>query len=481
MLIEKRNKSSLEESLLVSILQQIFTDMANSFGLEAMKLFEGQSDFGQLVIDSKKIFDNSLCQLFGEVLSDYDQQIMSSAFRRQFYRVKDKRERRIDTSVGTVNYTRRYYEDKRSNELFFLLDEAVGIEKNSRLSMDLRAKLLEDAAQLSYRQAAKRNGGNSTQSASTVMNVVHRSGGVITAEDQLGPEVRNAPPVLFVEADEDHVAHQDGTNHFLKMVYVHEGYEPAGSHKYRLKHPFYVVGEYPGAEGTEEIWRTTLDCIEKRYGGHHPQRFFLAGDGAQWIKSGAEYLSNCTVVYDKFHLKKVCKQAATGIGGDLGKTLEYWALQGHSSYLKEYFKVRLNDPSLRSSEYKAVNQARLLIQRNWKAIKANNDSDFHGCSAEGHVSHMLSERFSSRPMGWCQLGTDSLSQTRVFVLKGGNVFEKLQKHAHEEKQITDGQRVDARLKMNYNVHMAKYASTASAQLVEQNRGIRRAWQYGVTH
>ena len=29
---------------------------------------------------------------------------------------------------------------------------------------------------------------------------------------------------LFIEADEDHVAYQDGTNRFMKLVYVHEGY-----------------------------------------------------------------------------------------------------------------------------------------------------------------------------------------------------------------------------------------------------------------
>ena len=100
----------------------------------------------------------------------------------------------------------------------------------------------------------------------------------------------------------------------------------------------------------------------------------------------------------------------------------HWALQGHSGYLNDYFRVRLNDPQLRSSERKAVRQARTLIHKIGNKIQANNDPDFHGTSAEGHISHMLSERFSSRPMGWSQTGTDNLSQTRVYVLKGGNVL-----------------------------------------------------------
>lgn len=164
----------------------------------------------------------------------------------------------------------------------------------------------------------------------------------------------------------------------------------------------------------------------KQYGGQMPKRFFLAGDGASWIKTGADFLPNCTVVYDKFHLRKACKQAAIGVPGHLGDILMHWALRGHSSYLNDYFRVRLNNPQLRPSERKVVRQARTLIHKNWKQIQVNNDPVFHGTLAEGHISHMLSERFSSRPMGWSQIGTDNLSQTRVYVLSGGNVFERLE-------------------------------------------------------
>lgn len=29
-----------------------------------------------------------------------------------------------------------------------------------------------------------------------------------------------------------------------------------------------------------------------------------------------------------------------------------------------------------------------------------NEEELHGCSAEGHISHIYSDRMSSRPMGW---------------------------------------------------------------------------------
>ncbi len=36
-----------------------------------------------------------------------------------------------------------------------------------------------------------------------------------------------------------------------------------------------------------------------------------------------------------------------------------------------------------------------------------------GVSAEGHVSHILSARLSSRPMGWSKTGVDQMARMRA--------------------------------------------------------------------
>ena len=46
-----------------------------------------------------------------------------------------------------------------------------------------------------------------------------------------------------------------------------------------------------------------------------------------------------------------------------------------------------------------------------------------GSSTEGHISHVLSERMSSRPMGWCRQGADSLSHIRIYWENGGDMLE----------------------------------------------------------
>ncbi|KRM62064.1 hypothetical protein FC74_GL002869 [Lacticaseibacillus paracasei subsp. paracasei ATCC 25302 = DSM 5622 = JCM 8130] len=327
---------------------------------------------------------------------------------------------------------------------------------------------------MSYHRSAQ-HGGPARQSSSTVMHVVHEKGKLITALDQLNHEKRQAPMVLFVEADEDHVAHQDGTSHFLKMVYVHEGYDQRCPGRFSIKEPVYVTGEYPGPIGTEELWRTVKDLIDAKYQGE-PNQFFLAGDGANWIKAGADFLPNCTLVYDKFHLKKTCQQAAVGIPGNIGLILMQGCLQGERKYLEDYFQVRLSDPQLRMTERKTIQQARTRIRSNWSSIKANTDSSFHGCSAEGHISHVLSERFSSRPMGWSQAGTDSLSQTRVFVMQNGHVLEKLNMVNQKIQKTKRKIRVDDRISVLFKADQEKYASAVNGAFVALKRGQGRMWQ-----
>mgnify|MGYP001040798912 FL=1 len=46
-----------------------------------------------------------------------------------------------------------------------------------------------------------------------------------------------------------------------------------------------------------------------------------------------------------------------------------------------------------------------------------------GSSKEGHVSHVLPFRMSSRPMGWSREGTDKLSRLRIYWINGGGMLE----------------------------------------------------------
>ena len=62
-----------------------------------------------------------------------------------------------------------------------------------------------------------------------------------------------------------------------------------------------------------------------------------------------------------------------------------------------------------------------------------------GSSTESHVSHILSERMSSRPMGWSKEGMAKMAQLRAYYYNDGDMLElvryqKKEVHLTKEKE-----------------------------------------------
>ncbi|MDO6353488.1 UPF0236 family protein, partial [Caloramator sp. CAR-1] len=75
-------------------------------------------------------------------------------------------------------------------------------------------------------------------------------------------------------------------------------------------------------------------------------------------------------------------------------------------------------------EKERAKEARRYILNNWEGIVIyKEDEDVIGCSAEGHISHVLSARLSSRPLGWSKEGLKIMAKLRVFSRNGGNLRE----------------------------------------------------------
>lgn len=51
-------------------------------------------------------------------------------------------------------------------------------------------------------------------------------------------------------------------------------------------------------------------------------------------------------------------------------------------------------------EKEKITELRKYIINNWKGVEIYSKEAYEGSCTEGHVSHVLSDRLSSRPMGW---------------------------------------------------------------------------------
>ena len=95
------------------------------------------------------------------------------------------------------------------------------------------------------------------------------------------------------------------------------------------------------------------------------------------------------------------------------------------------------------NEKKKIADAGDYFLYNWAAAKRRYADREHvkGCSAEGHVSHVLSSRMSSRPMGWSKRGATQMAKLRAYYLNGGDMLE-LARYQEEELPMAAGAEVE---------------------------------------
>ena len=87
------------------------------------------------------------------------------------------------------------------------------------------------------------------------------------------------------------------------------------------------------------------------------------------------------------------------------------------------------------------------IENNFDCIDLSADNN---CSAEGHVSHVLSARLSSRPMAWSIAGAEKMAQLRAFYFNGGDFSELYKGRTKPATEIINGYNVHA-IRADYKV------------------------------
>ncbi len=91
-----------------------------------------------------------------------------------------------------------------------------------------------------------------------------------------------------------------------------------------------------------------------------------------------------------------------------------------------------------------IEELRKYVLGNWSAVRRTlRNKLVNGCSAESHVSHVLSDRLSSRPMAWSETGADRMSKLRCYDRNNGrtaiiDLVKYSRNQRHLEATGTDG-------------------------------------------
>ena len=370
----------------------------------------GLQDIGQTAEALFRVVKTETCELLQAILEATDKEIANAKAERKAsgLRVKERNvKRRLQTSLGELEYRRTYYETQEG-ERVYLLDYLIGVESYERVSKALSAKLVNLSAEMSYGKSVKVS--EAEVSRQTVSNKVNALKEVVRDVER----VEETPEELHLFADEDHVHLKDGRSAIVPLVTITEGIDASNPKRHQLIDPLHIAGYGMDAEAFNDQVEA---CVNERYDLNKVKRIYIHGDGASRIVALGERFPNAEHVLDGFHLEKYLKK----LGHYNGAAQRMGALRAalKDGNWKTYKKLLGNIYALQTDKDRESSKAVIrYLWNNRQAAHLRYDSGICGSCTESLVSHVLSERLSRTPLAWSERGLAQMTMLVVYNKNG---------------------------------------------------------------
>lgn len=360
--------------------------------------------------------------------------------RKQKFEALEIDDRKIITIFGEVDFKRRYYIDKATSKRAYLLDEYFKIAPKERLLENVETKLIEEAIETNYEKAGKVAAYKTEISKQTIMNKIS---GVKINIEETKKKTKKVVDNIYCIADEDHVHLQKGGIEEPRLIVVYDSIIKEGK-RTRLCNKKHFGGVYKGR--IDDLWEEVLTYIDNTYELSQVKNIFVLGDGANWIKTGLEWLPGSINVLDKFHLMK----SVNGIVGKENKENIKEKSEYKKRIYRSFYALDFKETKEIVYEILAEEMDKNVRNRKEKLLKyiLNNEQgitnlykfqkELHGCSAEGHISHLYSARLSSRPLGWKTINVDNVSRLRL--VKADNI--DIKEIVHNKRKIIEFKEIE---------------------------------------
>lgn len=352
----------------------------------------------------------------------------------------EKDERNVVSIFGGIDFKRRYYLDKQTGKRVYLLDEYFKIAPKERLLENVETRLIEEAIETNYEKAGKNVAYKTEISKQTVMNKISDLKINVSELKVLNKKVVDN---IYIIADEDHVHLQKGGIEEPRLIVVYDSIIKDGK-RTKLCNKKHFGGVYKGK--IDDLWEEVLTYIDNAYVLNQTKTIFILGDGANWIKTGLEWIPNSINVLDKFHLMK----AINGIVGKENKDNKLEIAEYKKRIYRSFYELDFNKTKEIVYEILAEEMeenARKRKERLLNYILNNKEGisnlykyqkELHGCSAEGHISHLYSARLSSRPLGWKTINVDNVSRLRL--VKADN--KEISEIVHNKRNVIEFKEIE---------------------------------------
>ena len=349
------------------------------------------------------------------------------------------RKKKMQTLAGDIIYQRTLYRDKNGDKVY-LLDEALKLSRNQRMSLKL-IELFGVLANMGPYRAAQESLSKLTglfRSHENIRLNVIKEGKRI--EDRRNNEIKKIkaldytlpqelPEVVYTEADATYIRKQNrGKKSGVKHLEVKIGIGYAG------KEPRYKKGSLAaqkltrrfilaGIKDSRNEFLDKLSCkAEEVYGLSLVQKSYFGSDGDTWLRTGRdEYFSRSKHLLCVFHLferlrQAFCRnrQAQAGIKklftlGKIDQALEQITLAVNTS-VDEKQTEALKD----FYGYVANNRQGIEASMSLRLDKAVKTAG----AIEPNIDKTIAHRFKGRGLSWSEDGAQALLKIRETILNG---------------------------------------------------------------
>jgi len=378
-----------------------------------------------------EILQNIARKVFEKAITDVDNYLR---IKRERGKLKNtgKREKYFLTRFGDILYARTRYKDKKTGKSCYLLDEALSIVKNQRISLSRARIECFLSALSSYREVVEGIrlliGGPRCHEA--VRQSVIKEGKLLLENqkkklkqiENLNYPDKEAPDTAYMEADATYITLQKkgkekGGKLEVKLGVGYTGKEArytSGKSK-KLKEKFTFVGT-----GKDFMEKLSL-IAEERLSLSKVKKVIFGGDGDSWITSGIkDYFSSATYILCLYHLYKRFKGSLSRRKNEQ-KVIKDLLLSNQIDKGLSVIDQLIRNP-YDQKEKDNLTKLYTYISRNRQGItnqfKLKDKGIERAGAIESNINKVIASRFKKRGMSWSKPGALALLKIKETIING---------------------------------------------------------------
>ncbi len=377
-----------------------------------------------------EISQNIARKVFEKAIADIDSYLRN---KRERVKLKNtgKREKYFLTRFGDILYSRTRYKDKKGKARY-LLDEALSIVKNQRISLSRARIECFLSGFSSYREVVEGIrlliGGPRCHEAIR-QSVIKEGKLIIENQEKKLRQIENldypdkeAPDTAYMEADATYISLQHRGKKKKEKMEVKAGVGYTGKEaRYstgkskRLKEKFTFIGT-----GKDFMRKLSL-LAEEKLSLSKAKKVIFGGDGDSWITSGIkDYFPLATYILCLYHLYKKFKECLPKRKEEQKVIKDLLLSDQIDKGLSVIDQLIRNPYDLKDKDnlvklYTYISRNRLGITNQFKL----KDKGIERAGAiESNINKVIASRFKKRGMSWSKRGALALLKIKETIING---------------------------------------------------------------